>query len=156
MHSPSMMEANTYCIYRSYRYTNCLIFTLSSVLLIWDKTFFYSSESGSLQFRPVFKRLARAHQPATEKQVSEAEPEHILSCCTFSEPPLHCALQLWFLLLGFWFQLVITGQMLIPVSGCWPLVWLSGSWFLAMNIWLLSQFWIWALTFRLNSPCSSL
>lgn len=71
------MKANTYCTYRSQRYTNCLIFMLSSVLLIWDKTF-CSSKSGSLQFGPVFKGLARACQPATQKQVSKAEPQCIL------------------------------------------------------------------------------
>lgn len=102
--------------------------------------------------------LARAHQPQLRSRSSRWNPgaSSHTSECIFSEPPLHCALWLQFLLVGFWFQVVIPGQMLIPISGCWPLVWLSGSWFLAMNIRFISQFWTQALTFGLDSPCSSL
>lgn len=101
-----------------------------------------------------FKELAGVWPPVTQKWVSEAEPDHILShiLLYIFRTSLHCDCTSH----RFLISVRDSWPMLIPVSCWWPLVWLSGSWFLAMYIRLLSQFWTWALTFGLNSPCSSL
>lgn len=154
----SMMKANIYCMYCSHRYTNCLIFKLSSALLIQGKTFFCSNKSGSLQRGPDFKGVARAYQAVTQKQLSEVEPQcnllHVVLCILRSTSALCLA--------------IVISSCGFPISACdswadtysylWLLTLSLTFWFLilAMNIQLLSQFWTWALTFGLNSPCSSL